>query len=72
LRETPETVPGRIYTIEPTGDLTYAHVMLGTSTIVASIPPDRRLQPDQPVWVAFDPQKLHLFDAKTGQALPTA
>jgi multiple sugar transport system ATP-binding protein len=70
--DTHHTIPGRIYTTEPTGDLTYAHVMLGASTIVVSIPPERRLQPDQPVWIGFDPGKLHLFDAKTGQTLPSA
>jgi hypothetical protein len=29
-----------------------------------------RLAPDDPVWIAFDQQKLHLFDAATQQALP--
>ena len=56
-------------TVEPTGDITYAHIDLGSAMIVASVTPDVHLSPDQPVWLAFDQAKLHLFDAKTGQAL---
>ncbi|MGH6923636.1 MAG: ABC transporter ATP-binding protein [Propylenella sp.] len=67
--QSPSTIAGRIYTVEPTGDITYAHVTLGSATLVVSVPPDVRLAPDDRVWVEFDQQKLHLFDAKTQQAL---
>jgi len=66
----PGLVPGRIYTVEPTGDLTYAHVHLGKSAIVVSADPQMRLHADQPVWVEFDQRRLHLFDAATRQRLP--
>jgi multiple sugar transport system ATP-binding protein len=62
-------VPGRVYTVEPTGDITFVHVYLGTSIIVASVSPDVRLAPDDQVWVEFDQQKLHLFDGATEQAI---
>jgi len=39
---------------------------------VFSVTPDVKLGIDQPVWLEFDQQKLHLFDGKTGRALPAA
>jgi multiple sugar transport system ATP-binding protein len=65
-------VEGRIYTVEPTGDITYVHVRLGAETVVISVAPTLRLLPDAPVWLSFDQDKIHLFDATTGRALPSA
>jgi multiple sugar transport system ATP-binding protein len=67
--ETAGAVAGRIYTVEPTGDITYAHVSLGAATLVVSVPPSTALAPDQTVWLTFDPDRMHLFDAVTEQAL---
>ena len=53
----------------PTGDLTYAHVDLGDATLVVSVPPALALTPDQNVWLSFDQDRLHLFDAITERAL---
>ena len=68
----PDAVEGRIYTVEPTGDITYVHVRVGTDTVVVSMPATRHLTPDAPVWLCFDQDKIHLFDAGTGNALPSA
>ena len=62
-------IPGRIYTVEPTGDVTYVHVRLGTQTIIVSVAPEMRLATDEPVWIAFDQERLHLFEAGSGRAL---
>jgi multiple sugar transport system ATP-binding protein len=71
LREArPDALPAKIYTVEPTGDLTYVHVRLGEQLVVASAPADFRAAFDEPVWVAFDQSHLHLFDAATETALP--
>ncbi|HME25666.1 MAG TPA: ABC transporter ATP-binding protein [Acetobacteraceae bacterium] len=69
-QEAPGTIPSRVYTVEPTGDITYVHVFLGDATIIVSVPPDLRLQADEKVWIGFDQERLHLFDAATEQALP--
>jgi multiple sugar transport system ATP-binding protein len=73
LRLLPEAaanaIPGQVYTVEPTGDVTYVHVRLGTDTVVVSVPPHAALAPNQRVWLAFDLEKLHLFDTATGTAL---
>jgi multiple sugar transport system ATP-binding protein len=68
----PGAVEGRVYTVEPTGDVTFVHVYLGSSILVASVAPDVRLEPDDRVWIEFDQRKLHLFDGATEQALTAA
>jgi multiple sugar transport system ATP-binding protein len=68
----PGTIPGRVYTVEPTGDVTYAHVDLGSAIVIASVPPGRHLAADDRVWVELDQERLHLFDGKTGVALAAA
>ncbi|MEM7024016.1 MAG: ABC transporter ATP-binding protein, partial [Pseudomonadota bacterium] len=67
--ERPGAIRGRIYTVEPTGDITYAHVYLGTSIVVVSVEPGMSLAADDEVWVDFDQDRLHLFDGATEQAL---
>jgi multiple sugar transport system ATP-binding protein len=62
-------VAGRVYTVEPTGDITFAHVYLGSSIVVVSVAPDVKLKSDDNVWLEFDQQRLHLFDGSTEQAL---
>jgi multiple sugar transport system ATP-binding protein len=68
--ETPGTMPARVYTIEPTGDLTFVHIRLGNLVIVASAGSDFVAHPDDPIWLEFDQDHIHLFDAQTEQALP--
>ncbi|HVW92130.1 MAG TPA: ABC transporter ATP-binding protein, partial [Devosia sp.] len=48
-----DTVPGRVYTSEPTGDITYAHVNLGSAEVTVSVEPHIRVAPDEPVWLEF-------------------
>jgi multiple sugar transport system ATP-binding protein len=68
----PGWMEGRIYTVEPTGDLTYVHVKLGDHLLVASADADFRADPDSPIWITFDQAHLHLFDAETEQLLREA
>jgi multiple sugar transport system ATP-binding protein len=73
IRVLPESaadgLPGRLYTVEPTGDVTFVHVKLGSASIVASTTEPFRGTADQPVRVEFDQQHLYLFDRETQQAL---
>jgi multiple sugar transport system ATP-binding protein len=64
--------PGKIYTVEPTGDVTFVHLRLGDQILIASVEPSFRASLDQTVWVNFDQEFLHLFDAQTQMALPAA
>jgi multiple sugar transport system ATP-binding protein len=68
-QEQPGAVPGRVYTVEPTGDITFVHVFLGSATVIVSVPPHVRIAADDTVWLDFDQDKLHLFDGKTQLAL---
>ena len=67
--EQAHAVPLRVYTVEPTGDLTYVHGYLGKDLIVASVPPTYRIAADDVVWVTFDLGNMHLFDGDTQQTL---
>jgi multiple sugar transport system ATP-binding protein len=65
-------VEGRVYTAEPTGDITYVHVYLGTAVLIVSVEPQVKVSPDEKVWLEFDQNRLHLFDGETQQALAAA
>ena len=70
LREArPGAIAARIYTIEPTGDVTFVHVRIGEQTLVASVEPGFVGRPDEPIWVDFDQSRLHIFDGKSQAAL---
>jgi len=62
-------VEATIYAIEPTGDVTYVHIKLGDDLIVASVTPPFPGRPDDRVWISLDQQHLHIFDARTQEAL---
>ncbi|MDW4498465.1 ABC transporter ATP-binding protein [Sulfitobacter sp. D35] len=68
--ETPDAIPAKIYTVEPTGDLTYAHAEVDAKTIVISTDPQRRIRADQQVWIEIDQERLHIFDAATEERIP--
>jgi len=62
-------LPARIYTVEPTGDLTFVHVGLGSQVLIASAPGTYRGTADQPIRLEFDQNRLYLFDGATEQVL---
>jgi multiple sugar transport system ATP-binding protein len=65
----PGAAPGRVYTVEPTGDVTFAQVIVSGATVNVSLDPSIRLDLDDAVWIEFDQTRLHLFDAATTTAL---
>jgi multiple sugar transport system ATP-binding protein len=66
----PGAQEAKIYTVEPTGDITFVHLRLGSQILIASVDPGFRAQLDETVWISFDQEYLHLFDARTEAALP--
>jgi multiple sugar transport system ATP-binding protein len=68
----PGAVEGKVYTVEPTGDITFAQVYLGSAIVIVSLDPNADIRPDEPVWVAFDQDRMHLFDGATQKALAAA
>ena len=67
--QVPGSVPGKIYTVEPTGDVTFAQVFIAEAVVNISVDPNVHLSPDEPVWIEFDQERVHLFDAETTSAL---
>lgn len=59
-----------IHTVEPTEDLTYLHLRIGGSFLVATVAPFFQAAMDDEVWLNFDNDRLHLFDATTDLLLP--
>jgi len=69
---TAASVPGKVYTVEPTGDVTFVQVYLGDHIVIVSLDPSIEVKPDEEVWIEFDQARMHLFDAETTMALHAA
>ena len=65
-------VPGKVYSVEPTGDVTFAQILVDGEVVNISLDPSVVILPDEPVWIEFDQDKMHLFDAETTMALKAA
>jgi multiple sugar transport system ATP-binding protein len=65
-------VPGKVYTVEPTGDVTFAQVFINGAVVNISLEPSVMIAPDEMVWIEFDQDRMHLFDAATTMALQAA
>ncbi len=68
----PGSVPGRVHTVEPTGDITFAQVLVDGEVVNISLAPSVALEPDESVWIEFDQDRMHLFDGATTAALRAA
>jgi multiple sugar transport system ATP-binding protein len=65
----PGGVPSKVYTVEPTGDVTFVQAFLSGAIVNISVPPTVAVAPDEQVWLEFDQDRIHLFDGETEQAL---
>ena len=62
-------MPAKVYTVEPTGDITFVQAFLSGAVVNISLPPTVAVSPDNMVWLEFDQERLHLFDGDTEMAL---
>ncbi|WP_417811772.1 ABC transporter ATP-binding protein [Thalassospira alkalitolerans] len=62
---TPNCIPARVYTVEPTGDLTYVHIEVGETRLVISTDPQSQITAGQDVWIDLEQERMHVFDAKS-------
>jgi multiple sugar transport system ATP-binding protein len=67
----PGAIKARVYTVEPTGDVTFVHVRVGEQILVASTDPHFETEADSSIWLEFDQRFIHLFDEQTKGALTT-
>jgi multiple sugar transport system ATP-binding protein len=58
-----DDVQGLVYGVEPTGDVTYLTVMVGTKQIEVKAARDFRADIDTPISISFDASRLYFFDA---------
>ena len=65
----PGTAPARVYVTELMGNESFIFLRSGGEQIIARAGPDRRLEIDTPVWFGCDRQRLHLFDAGSGERI---
>jgi multiple sugar transport system ATP-binding protein len=62
-------VPSKVYTVEPTGDITFVQSFLSATVVNISLPPTVPVASDEQVWLEFDQERMHLFDGETEMAL---
>jgi multiple sugar transport system ATP-binding protein len=60
---------GQVFVYEPLGDRTIVDVHLGQAIVKVRTAPTVMLAAGQPVWLRPNMERLHLFDAATGQSL---
>ena len=65
----PGSVPSKVYTVEPTGDVTFVQAFLAGAIVNISLPPTVAVAPDEQVYLEFDQDRIHLFDGETEMAL---
>jgi multiple sugar transport system ATP-binding protein len=58
-------VPAKVYTVEPTGDVTFVQAFLSGAIVNISLAPSVSVRPDEQVWLEFDQDRMHLFDGQT-------
>jgi multiple sugar transport system ATP-binding protein len=73
-----QALPAQVSVLEPLGGETIVELLIGLKSgsghqdiIKAVIPPVQVLREGQDVWVRFDPDRIHLFDAASGARLYT-
>jgi len=62
-------IPARVNVVEPMGSLNVIYVSTGSARLAATTSPDFFRKTGDPVWLTFDQDKAHLFDAVTEQRL---
>lgn len=63
------SIQTEIEVVEPMGEVTYAYLEIGEQTYTASIDGERYIEAGNEVSVVFPEDKIHLFDAETGDAI---
>ncbi len=63
------TVEANVDVLEPMGEMTVAYLTMGEQQFVAGLSSDTRAAEGQPIKIAIDLDKTHLFDAQTEDAI---
>jgi multiple sugar transport system ATP-binding protein len=60
---------GRLEVIEPLGDKMILDLKVGDYLVKAMVSPDFKAEVGDDLWISFPPDKIHIFDRKTGSTL---
>ncbi len=60
---------GETYFVEPLGSKTIVHVNVGEDAVQVVGPADNRPDLGSSQWVSFDPDHVHVFEAKSGDVI---
>jgi ABC-type sugar transport system ATPase subunit len=61
--------PAQVYVVEPLDEFNILTVIFNGSRILIESEPDFHPETDQPIWLTFPQENLHLFDPVAGQSL---
>ncbi len=62
-------IAARVYMSEPLGRENLLTLEMGGMMVKALVSPELHVRLDQPVWLAFDERRIHLFDRQTEQSI---
>ncbi|MEP7288351.1 MAG: ABC transporter ATP-binding protein [Chloroflexota bacterium] len=62
-------ISGDVYVVEPLGDRIIYDIRVGTSMVKVKTPPTYRVQTGSQLNIVFNMDRVHIFDARTQQAL---
>ena len=63
------SIPTTVSVVEPMGELSYVYIDIGDQTYTASVSGELVFDPGKPLDVLFPPERVHLFDPETGDAI---
>jgi len=66
---TENAVQATVKVVEPMGEVSYVYLNIGGETHTASVNGDLIFDPGEKLSVVFPPERIHLFDADTGEAI---
>ncbi|MDB5074988.1 MAG: Sugar transporter ATP-binding protein [Chloroflexi bacterium] len=66
---TPDAVPAEVYAVEPLGDRCIYDLQVGGTLVRARTDPEFMLNQGDRVWISFDSERAHLFDAQTEERI---
>jgi multiple sugar transport system ATP-binding protein len=69
VSDTPAQLTAPVYSVELLGDATLVSFRIGEALVSIRAPKDFRIAIGAPLHVAIPADKIHLFDAKTGNRL---
>ena len=62
-------MPAEVYISEPLGDVVIIDFLLSNKIIKVAASPDTKAEMGETMWLSFDFEKVHIFDAKSGATI---